>query len=412
MILKMLRYFSLLLLLLRPTISFSDDDLTHFFEEYTHHSKYVTSNTLAKNVFEKWAKSTMMTRVKNFKKIVEEERTLIRFLADYLPPGTKNFIPAEIIIYLESNPRFDSFHKNIVHAELTGDMMKDKFNPQTERPFSLDNSDGRIQINLSGEDNPNRAGIALFYEMQIETIIIDGMRDYLTTLITEPEVQNMSHQLFEDNTSKEENTTTFLRYMHEMAIGARNINQKKILHGNIRPKNIILVKGDDDLLHPKFIDFDLMLDGRKNEFKSNTLRYTEDFRPPWIHNDFKDIFYNKKFTEDTYALGATIMWIFQKNKKFLDITNGTLITFVLQIKRLIIKRGIENPRYIPTTEQIERLIDAIIKDNDDLFMEMAKELSESEMLKKQRAENRNRELNVEPIKNQTDSKIKQSLIIL
>ena len=109
MILKMLKYFTLLLLLLTPIISFTQVDLTNFIEEYKDKSQKFPLEILPEGVFKDWANSFMMKRVQNFKNILGAGSGGFVFVADYNLPGSNQWIPAAIKIFNDKNNHFSSF---------------------------------------------------------------------------------------------------------------------------------------------------------------------------------------------------------------------------------------------------------------------------------------------------------------
>ena len=382
MLSKIVKYTFILLFLSYPITSLSQTDIQTVINEYNLKSKNYDEDLqgLTPEFFMLWGKTTMMNRVKNIKRIIGAGTGGFVFLADYLPPHSIDgkYIPAAVKILPEGNPNFISFNENVIQAVLSGNKSEDKYNPGTIRPFSYDKSEGRIEINNDGETNPYKDGVCKFYEMQKATIKYQSklnkeIKFYETTLITDVGVSDMHRALFTSIDNREENTATFLRYMVEFVLGGRNINKQGILHGDIKPKNVILVEGSDGLLHVEHIDFDLILDHR-DDLIDRQLRYTKDFRAPWIKGFFlnveKDIhkeprykqFYkfDENYKEDTYALGKSILKMIKLNEYYLLPVDNTILKLSNYIRTNIIVAAYNGPSSLPTTEQFYTYISDLV----------------------------------------------------
>jgi serine/threonine protein kinase len=193
-------------------------------------------------------------------------------------------------------------------------------------------------------------------------------------LITETGVSDMHRELFSDENDKENNTATFLRYMVEISKGVFNINSQKILHGDLKPANIILVEEGSRTLHPKIIDFDISLDHRKMSLLSPHLRYTEGYRAPWVkpmrRNAEQDsskppryemlIEFDELFREDTYALGQSIVLMMKHNENFLLNDDPIMMQLKSYIQKHILKSAKKGPELVPTSDDFYKFISSLV----------------------------------------------------
>jgi serine/threonine protein kinase len=373
--LKIFQYLYLLIIFFASTTPLTNQDLKDLIKEYNAKSVNFDEDlrNFPKKLFTLWSKSSMIKRVKNFQKILGSGTGGFAFLAHYLPPNNQNeeWIPAAIKI-LPDNADFEGFTNNLIQAKLTGNLSEDKFTPKRMSPFSFDQTENRAQINNDGVENEFKDGICKFYEMQTKGFRINRKDYFLTTLITEAGVSDMEGRLFSNPELKRTNTITFLRYIKEFAKGAMNINKQGILHGDIKPANAILVKGDDDLLHPKHIDFDICLDtnrgGDEPAFADFQLRYTPGFRAPWVvaveintqidpekEPDFEEYYnYDSDFKEDAYAVGVSILDLYNVNRRSLSLIkdNEILKALLIYIRENVIENAKQGANFVPTTEEI------------------------------------------------------------
>ena len=144
--------------------------------------------------------------------------------------------------------------------------------------------------------------------------------------------------------TKIENSKKLVRFFGRVIQSFAELHFKaKVLHGDIKPDNIMVNKkemnnGTIDLI-PVIIDFGLRLVNTSgNEKKDEQLRYAPDFRPlemtggekikpedekafaeTWAEK-FKNFRYSKDFVEDVYALGKTIEVVIVNNEKYIDRT--------------------------------------------------------------------------------------------
>lgn len=134
-------------------------------------------------------------------------------------------------------------------------------------------------------------------------------------------------KLFERNSIS--NWPVLLRFFGKLIQSFAEINFKgKILHGDIKPENIMVKiskKGTPPELdiEPMVIDFDLNLENPREEYMTHhQLRFSFDYRPremfyatfipnidsttAWKKN-WRKYLYSGEFIEDSYALGITII---------------------------------------------------------------------------------------------------------
>ena len=109
--------------------------------------------------------------------------------------------------------------------------------------------------------------------------------------------------------------------LKEIAEGLVNIHSKKIKHGDLKPKNILLstkYKEGETYPTPKICDFGLS--SYHNELKGYTPRYA----PPEVLKAKKKLTYKEELTDksDIFSFGMTIYHILKGEKPFNDIYNG------------------------------------------------------------------------------------------
>ena len=111
--------------------------------------------------------------------------------------------------------------------------------------------------------------------------------------------------------------------LKEIAEGLVNIHSKKIKHGDLKPKNILLstkYKEGETYPIPKICHFGLS--SYHNELKGYTSRYA----PPEVLKAKKKLTYKEELTDksDIFSFGMTIYHILKGEKPFNDIYKGEL----------------------------------------------------------------------------------------
>lgn len=355
------------------SLSFSASDVSNLYSQYSmKRSKWAENmQVYSQDFFTKLSQTTMMSRIKNFKKILGAGSGGFVFLASYLLPNssTRKYIDVSVKI-LPDDSHSSAFYQNLILAKMTGNMDVDKFNSSLRRPYSIDESEKRLEVNFTGEENIYRSNINQFFEMQASNIMAlpengSKVKSFkVTVLVTSPGERNMVGILFNNNTTKTQNSKVMFRYILELARGAMNINMQRILHGDIKPDNVILVRYADKKLHPEYIDFDLSLDSTEESLINSDNRYTRNYRPPWLNlievadesadskqkKKTKQVYsYDRKFREDMWALGKTIEEILSKNMKFLDTDNEGIIMAYSYIKQHVFGALSKGVNALPTT---------------------------------------------------------------
>ena len=193
----------------------------------------------------------------------------------------------------------------------------------------------RVHRFTEGLDKPDRTFyINEFYEMQ--WIPAKSQNDQnidwdVTVLITRAGTQDLDTPMF-GKTDKDigTNTNIFLKRFNQISEAVANLNELKILQGDIKPANIILETDEENPTEiiPALIDFDLSADWSSKPNSSNifdpTLRYTEikndkyGYRMPTIEaykNNDDLYFYTIHLLEDTFALAKTYLQLLKINNK-------------------------------------------------------------------------------------------------
>lgn len=108
------------------------------------------------------------------------------------------------------------------------------------------------------------------------------------------------------------------KLLYEIALGISFLHRHSIVHGDIKPSNILYFK-EKDQYTAKIIDFSLSALILTPESRINRKAYTEGFKPPEIC-----VFESYTFASDIWALGRTFKSInFTDNsKEFVNLIDG------------------------------------------------------------------------------------------
>ena len=177
--------------------------------------------------------------------------------------------------------------------------------------------------------------------------------------------------------TKIENSKKLVRFFGRVIQSFAELHVKaKVLHGDIRPENIMVnkkeISKDNFDLIPVIIDFGLRLVNKSGkDIKNDLLRYTKGYRLPqmiekikvdgksfeesWEDNSNEYIF-SKDFIEDVYALGKTIENVLKFQTNFIDND----ICEMLRLKDLYLqmmqkKEGANKKQYISKEDPIPNM---------------------------------------------------------
>lgn len=168
--------------------------------------------------------------------------------------------------------------------------------------------------------------------------IVDRTEIYSCYLIYEkPESDLSKPDLFsrKNLSDKIENSRKLFRFFGKAIRIFAELNFKgRILHGDIRPDNIMVNYGSDGELEPKIVNFDSILKHEGNgDITDKQLRYWSYYRAPEINevalidgqfnayrwmNDYDKYKYSKEFVEDVYAFGITIKKVLKFHSDSID----------------------------------------------------------------------------------------------
>jgi hypothetical protein len=267
-------------------LAFSDQEIEQLYQDYDLKKPDLEEKlrNIPKKVFQDINAFALMKRITNYEKLLDFGSGGIMIKATYKPRWTDSFV-ASIKIILDDK-KYSKFNRNLIQAYLTGSHMTDRYNPDRRGYVSLDYSEFRAEINMNELiPNLNATNINQFYEMQQvpveykETESSAPVHYYVTVMVTEFGKRDLAGELFEDNTDIKTNTDHLLNYFLDISRAGSNVNAQGVLHGNIEPKNMILVPGDYNY-DVEFINFDLSFYVNEETRTNDKLRYSDGFRPP------------------------------------------------------------------------------------------------------------------------------------
>ena len=379
------------MILLNSIKTFSEEDLSKLADDYGNRSENLAPELqgLSWNYFIQLSKMSIFERIKDFEKILGAGTGGFVFIAKYRAPHSEEWNRMAIKI-LPDEDDFFHFNDNLILAKLTGKMEKNYYNESETMLYSYDENEGRAERHADQDqtDDHNQDFINKFLEMQKGTLkyFSDFAKMdkvfYVTVLVTEAGIGDMVQKLFKSGTDLTANTSNFIRIVTEMVKGCVNVNNKGILHGDIKSDNYVVVVDKNGELHPNIIDFDLILDSSVEPFVNRQLRYTKGFRAPWItpiekietRKDSKgQIFivtkeyykFDPQFREDTYALAKTILEILKINASVLYPYDPKLMKIKNYVNNNIVFKANSGPSFIPTTSQMySDLVDIMVNEID------------------------------------------------
>ena len=316
-----------------PTFSLDEASQQQMVALFTQQSQSnSTWQTFSADDFSKWLNADIMERVSQPVQIIKTTNTAMTFSVQYTFPNTGETEMADLqFIPLLPNQQ-DHFTQNLALAILTGEYKQDSINLDKQRTFDFDQQKKIAQIHRYNLiDRPIQAFyIQEFYEMQ-ELPPSDQNSKHVTILITRPAIQTFLNPVFKPtyhNNELEKNTKKLMEYIYEISLALSYCQEFGILHGDIRPENIVMVRDyeNPETLLPALSNFEsaLFRDNNLSPEQINNydpkLRYfNSNYRMPSIQS-LKDnnsgYYYSDDFREDSYALAATI-------RRILQINNGT-----------------------------------------------------------------------------------------
>jgi tRNA A-37 threonylcarbamoyl transferase component Bud32 len=386
-----MKYFLMIFLCTDLSLSLTDQEITEFYKVYE--SKKSNLEGLLKNipieVFQELNKSTLMQRITDYEGWLGVGSGGIAIKATYHPLSGNPFVAS--IKILPDNEGYRCFQSNLILAYLTGDVMTDKYNSRRERVFSYKMSESRAEINIDPEHrNPHAANINPFYEMQKvsaefkKTESSDVVKYHFTIMVTGIGTRNLEGKLFKKDSDKNVNTAHLLNYWLDIARAGFNVNAQGVLHGDIKPANMILVPNEGDY-KVEFIDFDLALRPQPQFNFDKQLRYTEGFRAPWIqprlvlvkHNTqseavFEIMYpYSRNFTEDSFAIVQSMKAIFQSNLNLVNENDVSIRKIANALEQQVIREAYSGYKYVLTTEVVYKFVKSVIENRKkDLIEEI------------------------------------------
>ena len=102
------------------------------------------------------------------------------------------------------------------------------------------------------------------------------------------------------------------KIMYQITKGVNFLHKNKILHGDIKPSNIVLMNTEEDMPFPRIIDFghaQTLKEDENGNFYCNCHRLTDDFSAPEVLR-----LQPHSFPSDIFALGATFYFLITEEK--------------------------------------------------------------------------------------------------
>jgi serine/threonine protein kinase len=387
------QYLLIITLCTHKSLALTIQDLEQFYQDYDLKKPDLEEKlqNIPKKVFEDLFVSPLMQRITKYEKLLDYESGGIMIKATYKPRWRDSLV-ASIKIILDDE-KYSKYNHFLIQAYLTGNNMTDRYNPDERGYVSFDYSENRAEININTlVPNFNAPNINQFYEMQKvpveynETESSAPVTYYVTLIVTDFGVRNLAGELFNSdmgktktqNKNKKQNASTLLQYFTDIARGGNNINAQGVLHGDIKPQNMILVPFGN-VYDVKFTGFDQSFFVNEETKLNDKMRYSEGFRPPWlekklwlVHNpenntqNFENfICYSLNFVEDSYAIAKTIMAIYESNKMFIDENDVSLKKMRSYLDQNIIFKAMFGPANFPTTNDVFNYFLSVMESRED-----------------------------------------------
>ena len=378
-----------LLFLIFPTNSLTDQERQQIFTFYTNAMNNANQqvqnhwNIYPQDVFNQWFNADIFTRVSQPVRFLGLGASGLVFQAYYQFPGGNQVELAAVKFMPErdNNDQQKNYRKNKIHAEITGRYGADAFSPEISRGYDENPNLNQVRVHRWADpnDRPDHTYyLNEFYEMQwIQAQNQQLQARNVTVMITRGGTQDLDRRMFANNNNIANNTNIFLERYYLISLAVANLNDKRILHGDIKTGNIILESNERNPgeIIPALIDFDLSIDWSEIDFHNwnPTLRYSKrnedetEYRMPSIEDfenpDNDDYFYSDDLREDTFALAHTYNELLRINNNYIDAND-------VRIRAIkILADDVTNPNefkiyQVPPSSTWNEMMDEIINKNN------------------------------------------------
>lgn len=206
-------------------------------------------------------------------------------------------------------------------------------------------------------------------ESSQDSAIMDGRKFHFCTLILEKGSADLSERPVFLSQGPEK-WPKLLLFFGKLIVGFAELNFKGgVLHGDIKPGNILLKEGDGEV-DPIIIDFNIMrVQNAARPLNDCQLRYAMKFRPPELldvstsggeeapslwRSHCRSFYYSDSFLEDVYALGRTFFKLLRTNQRSRNRRDPTHALFLALVHKMTLPKD-QRPTILDVCEDFLRI---------------------------------------------------------